>query len=330
MRIGENMSRFMKNCAITALVFIVVGAVLAFIGGSVKGKEIVSQVVEDVTDGKVQVNLDGAEDWGVTIGQNVLGAVNKLEYNVNYDIDDEMIFDNEFELFKGDVKKDFPGAGISDLDVEVGGCNFAVQESADGEFHVSAENSKKFQCYVSDGTLHIKATTNTAVNGTNLCNIVLYVPSGSTFDKVQLEIGAGVMDLGSMAADKIEMEVGAGQITAEKLVADSMVASAGVGEIIIDALQVNKLDAEVGMGNLEATGVVAEKLKAECAMGNMDLKIQGSQEDYDYDIECGMGNIDIGDESFSGVVNERTIDNNSERKMEVECGMGNITIEFTE
>ena len=324
------MRKFMKGCAIAALVLILIGLLLAAIGGTARGNEVISGVVDQVTGGKVQMNLDGIKDLNMTVDDNSLfDMVNQWETTVNYDIEDVTIFDDDHEIFKGDVDMDFSGEEIRELDVEVGGCTFEVKESADGEFHVQAENTKKFQAYVKSDVLYIKATTSTTVNGDNTCNIVLSVPDAA-IEKMDLEIGAGVMDLGNIRAEEIDMEVGAGQIKAEKLNADSLIVAVGVGDVNIDKMQVNKLDVEVGLGNLTASGSVAEELLAECAMGNVELEIEGSWEDYDYSIECGMGNVEIGNESYSGVANEKSVDNHAGRWMEVECGMGNVTIEFTE
>ena len=47
------MKRFMKGCAVMALIFAVLGSALAFVGSSVAGRTTIGQVVETVTKGRV-------------------------------------------------------------------------------------------------------------------------------------------------------------------------------------------------------------------------------------------------------------------------------------
>ena len=341
------MKGFMKGCAWAALILIVLGFALTFIGGTYEGSEMVSDVVNKVTDGKVQFDLDGITDWGMSLGEDVADEVSsgvegvleeldegvfaELGNTVNYDIDDAAIFNDAFEIYTDDVQIDFQGKAVKKLNVEVGGCDFHVEESTDGEFKITAENAKKVQGYIEEETLYVKATNKTIVDGNdNTCDIILIIPAGYTFEKIDMEIGAGRMALCNLQAEDMELEVGAGKIETKELQADTLKASAGVGEIIIGKMQVTKLDAKVGMGNLKAFGQVSEMVSAECAMGNITLEIDGAQTDYNYSVEGGMGKIEIGEDSYNGVTNEQSINNGADSKMEIECAVGNIQIEFTE
>ncbi len=322
------MRKFMKSCAITALVLIVLGLVMAIMAGSIKGRTAIKDVVEAVTGGRVQINLDSLEEFGITIGNNIF---TEIEENANYDIKDAMIFDDSFEIFHGDVPKYSLGSQVRELDVEVGGCVFTVEQSGDDNFYVGAKNTKKFQGYTKGNTLYLKGTTESGVLGdVDKCEIVLYVPVDFTFDKADMELGAGVMELDSFAANKLDLGVGAGQITIDDVKSDSLKVSVGLGEILIDNVHVNKLDANVDMGHLYIAGSVQQKIDAECAMGSLELEIAGSQKDFNYDLECGMGNLQFGEKSLSGVAQEEHVNNNAVKSMDIKCAMGNVEIRFTE
>lgn len=317
------MKRFMQSCAITALVLIVAGFLMAVIAGSLKGTDNIESVVESVMDGKVKVKLDSISDWGVTIGENV-----------HYELDDSMVFDKNHEIFKGDVDKYAVGSHIDELFVEVGGCVFTMKESGDDNYYLEAENTKKFQGYVEDGTLFVRATigTGTVAKGEE-CRVTLYVPDNwkeQRLEKVNMELGAGVMKLNSLAAEKILLEVGAGQITVAEIMADTLDISVGMGEILVEDLEVDKLLGDVGMGHLYLEGAISDKADVECAMGSLEMVVEGNQDDFDYDVECGMGNIRLGNKNYGGVAQEQTIDNGASKKMLVECAMGDVSISFTE
>ena len=329
------MKKFMKVCGITALIFIVVGLILAFAAGTTEGAAAIRDAVSEATNGKVQVNLNGIGDWGVHIAEGaeqwtdgVMDGIEDWEDTVNYDIEKAMVFDDGFELFSGEVKKEFAAPEIQELDVEVGGCSFTIEESGDDRFYVEAEGMKKFQTYVKGDCLFIKGTVKAVVGDKIDGNVVLKVPAGFNFEKLDMEIGAGVMELGELSAKKIDLEVGAGQIIADKAICEDLMVMVGMGEARMNDMQVAKFDAEVGMGNIYAKGNVSEKVIVECAMGNVELELAGKQEDYDYSIECGMGNVTVGGNTYSGLAKEKDISNGADRKMDVECAVGNIDIQF--
>ena len=65
-----------------------------------------------------------------------------------------------------------------------------------------------------------------------------------------------------------------------------------------------------------------------CSMGYVALYLMGNEDDFNYQLEGAMGNIDIGGMSFSGFGQEKKIDNGASKNIEVECSMGNISILF--
>ena len=63
---------------------------------------------------------------------------------------------------------------------------------------------------------------------------------------------------------------------------------------------------------------------------NVDLDILGKEADYNYEISCAAGNVDIGDSSYSGIGHDKNITNpNAKGDMELNCGVGNITVSFS-
>ena len=60
------------------------------------------------------------------------------------------------------------------------------------------------------------------------------------------------------------------------------------------------------------------------------MNVTGTQDEYNYDLQCGIGNLDIGSDSYSGLGREKHISNASaDRKLELECGMGNVSVSFS-
>ena len=89
-------------------------------------------------------------------------------------------------------------------------------------------------------------------------------------------------------------------------------------------------DLEIGTGSMTFADLSARKTDGECGLGELDLTLTGTQENYNYDLECGVGNLDVGSDSYSGLGREKSISNKgADRKLDLECGMGNISVDFS-
>ena len=85
----------------------------------------------------------------------------------------------------------------------------------------------------------------------------------------------------------------------------------------------------MGTGNVDLENLNVQNLEADCGIGNIDLDINGKESDYDYEISCSAGAVDIGDSSYSGIGHEKKISNpGASGKMDLDCGVGNITVDF--
>lgn len=337
----------MKICGITALVLLVVGFIMAFVAGGIKGNSIIRDVVNEVTDGRVDVVWD-YDDWGVSLAENVNDFANDLSEGVSelgeefsnigddihYELDNSMVFNRNYQIDSGDVEKDFTGNnGIRNLDIEVGGCELIMKESSDAYFHVKAERSKKFQSFVENDTLYIIGTGSWDNSKpwkatTRHCEITLYVPEDYDFEAINMELGAGSMKLGKLFAENMNLEVAAGEIDAKALVGTNLNLTAGMGQIVVDEFQAEFFNADVDMGAMSAEGSVEDTVNVECGMGSIELKIDGKETEFNYDIECGMGSLKMGRHDYSGMAREKRIDNGAAKNIVAECGMGEIKIDF--
>ncbi|MDE5589781.1 MAG: DUF4097 domain-containing protein, partial [Acetatifactor sp.] len=245
------MKKFMKGCAITALILLALGIALAAAAGTVKGRATIARVVETVTGGRVSVNFDNFINWGIQLGDNISGSLP----DTGYRIDDAASFDSRYEIMSGDIEKFCLGEDVEELEIEAGGCIFDTQVSGDNSFYVKASDSGKFQAYLENGTLYIRTTTSSrSWNNWNSCKVTLYVPESYHYREAEIELGAGELEFESLNADKVSLGVGAGQISANGLQADSLEMEIGMGQIDMKDVNVKDLKAEIGMGNLMVEG----------------------------------------------------------------------------
>jgi len=331
----------MKGCAITALVLCLLGCVLGMVGSRAAGQDAISQVVDSVMGGHIGEKVSKQEWTGnglIEFFRSIFGEETARgesepveDYGAFYDIEDTSSFVMNREILKGDVDKFCPGSGFTKLDMEVGGCTFETKTSGDDSVYLEVKDAYRFQSYVEGDTLYIISTTGSKTwTRKGSCKITLYLPEYYQFEEVSINLGAGEMTFKDLWADEAQVEVGAGQITLKDPVVGDLEISVGAGQITLENMDVVELDVNVGMGEFLAKGEIGERAWVECSMGNIEMTIEGRREDFNYQVNGSMGNIDVGSDSYAGFSQVKQIDNHAEKEMEVECSMGNITIKFTE
>lgn len=174
---------------------------------------------------------------------------------------------------------------------------------------VEVENDSSQSVKVETGSSGLKIKSTKKKSGRS---VTVSYPIGKNFSKLEICVGAGSVEIqGDLMADKMEIEIGAGEFTNR------------------DSITVKSLDVEVGTGNAELTGVTARKIDGECGIGSLSLSIKGKVEDYDYHLECGIGDITIADYSYSGFAKEKEITYpGSAGEIDLECGIGEVRLSF--
>ena len=105
----------------------------------------------------------------------------------------------------------------------------------------------------------------------------------------------------------------------------------GASKAKIVDLKAETVEIELGIGEAVFLNLDAQSIHAESGVGKMELQLVGKEEDYNYQVECGIGSIVIGEKSYSGVGDSQLIVNEgSQRVVNLESGIGKIEVNFTE
>lgn len=178
------------------------------------------------------------------------------------------------------------------LDVELGAGKLEIYYDDVDKVQVEQEETTGFRCYVEGATLYVEGGQKFGVNN-NRASIVIRIPKTYSFAEFDLEVGAGKATVDGLNANEASISVGAGKASITKLDVKEVEASAGAGELY--------------------------------------LEVVGKKENYSYNLECDVGTIRIGEESYTGLGAEKKIKNpNAERFLEADCDVGNVQINFTE
>lgn len=209
-----------------------------------------------------------------------------------------------------------------------------VEASSDGgEYRFDCEKIDKIELVVDTGIVSVYENSDNSqillyADGKK----IQYKEEGNTLkivDKQKNKNGTIELYLPGKAWKEIDMELGACKATIDSLTAGDISIELGAGEVEIGNLEAT-LEAElmVGAGEISVGRFQGNHLDLECGMGSMQVNCEGNQEDYNYSLECGIGKIRIGENTYTGLAHEQNWNNQSCKSMEIKCGVGEISLDF--
>lgn len=257
----------------------------------------------DMTETKIlKFEDDDTEDEKADVDVKVdTGVV--LDASIKVEMDEDERIYRTSESFTN-IELEF-GAGVLDIyydDVE--------------EVEIREKNVDGFEVKVKNDTLVIGSSMDVNIEDVesleelNERSLVIIIPTGMVFDEIGLTIGATQADIDGLSAKSIYVTIGAGQADISNIIANNMDMEVGAGEATVSNLDIDTLDLEVGMGQV-------------------NLGLSGAQTDYNYNIECGMGNVVVGHYSYGGLGAEHHRENHhASKKIDIGCGMGEVVVKF--
>ena len=211
---------------------------------------------------------------------------------------------------------------INNLDISLKATSLEIVDSKD--FSVDTNNAKIKITY-ENGTLKIHEKGTPSFNASDLV-LKIFLPSASNFKTVKIEMGAGKTHIANLNTDILDLNLGAGKNLLEKLEVNNQTkieSGAGLTEIMAGTL--NNVDLDLGVGKVFINASILGNSKIECGVGAVELNLFGNQENYQLNVEKGIGSINIADKIYT---NDDTIGNGNNH-LKIEGGIGSIKVEFT-
>jgi len=139
--------------------------------------------------------------------------------------------------------------------------------------------------------------------------VTILIPAGTEFQKMELELKAGILKADQVTSETLELDLDAGQLT-------------------VTEGNVQKLKGECRAGELLYQGQVTQKMEADCLAGKIQYDILGQSEDFRYDLEAMGGTVVINGEEQGKGFYETTINPEADKKAELECKAGTVYVDF--
>lgn len=218
------------------------------------------------------------------------------------------------EVIHGSKTISFLSDEVQGMDISVGAGTFEIKEGTDTEqIKVTFCGIGNIDCDVENGVLHLDVFDHPAVVlGTGKANEV----------SCTVEFPAGYH------AKQMAIEMGAGTVHVEELHADDLSVTMGAGQTICRKVQAANAEFEVAAGECLYEGEILSEMEIQCAVGQVVAQLAGKETDYNYEIDCSMGNVKIGSTNFAGLAGSKEVNYGADKSVDIECDMGNVEVKF--
>lgn len=232
--------------------------------------------------------------------------------------EEEKITEEEYEEYEGHLKKEKTTAilgntynltSVKNLEIDLNAGELEMRAYGGEDIQIKVDHEDKDSVKVSSGKDFLKIEATKKVHHGDL---KIYYPKDLKLEQLKIEVAAGtILMKDKISSDYLTISIGAGELEAK------------------DKLYVRNASIEVGAGEADIAWISTETLEGHCGVGEMSLGLEGSEKDYNYYLECGLGEIQIGENKHSSIADSEEIENpGSSRKIALSCGMGEIEIFF--
>lgn len=217
---------------------------------------------------------------------------------------------NNIESFKIDISND---------DIEI----------KEGEKFEVKTNDPDVKFYHENSKVKIKTdkTFSWHLSNSSRGTIIIYLPNESNISELDLNLGAGKIDIDKIFVETLLMDLGAGTMTAKEInVYEKATINGGAGNINIYSGTINNLNLKLGAGNASIESDLTGSNTLTTGVGKLNLGLSQSKDNYKFDISKGLGNIILNDFDVS----EDILIGDGETKIKISGAVGNIIINTAE
>ena len=255
----------------------------------------------------------------ISIFSIIFGLSREIISSINSDKKDSKLLEeyttisnnvNNIESFKIDISND---------DIEI----------KEGEKFEVKTNDPDVKFYHENSKVKIKTdkTFSWHLSNSSRGTIIIYLPNESNISELDLNLGAGKIDIDKIFVETLLMDLGAGTMTAKEInVYEKATINGGAGNINIYSGTINNLNLKLDAGNASIQSDLTGSNTLTTGVGKLNLGLSRSKDNYKFDISKGLGNIILNDFDVS----EDILIGDGETKIKISGAVGNIIINTAE
>ena len=206
---------------------------------------------------------------------------------------------------------------INYLNIDLAGSNLIIKTGEDLSVDTNSKNIK----ITNDNNRLMIVETKKKINR-GFKDVIVTIPSNLIFDRVNISTGAGKVSVNGINTDILKMELGAGKVTLESIYSDKTKIETGAGNVDIKNSSLNDLDLELGVGEINIDGNITGESSIESGIGSLNLKLNLPSYMYKFDLEKGLGEIQVNNEKITG----NKVIGDGDNYIKIEGGIGSIKI----
>lgn len=234
------------------------------------------------------------------------------------------------QAFNGDVKS---VERFSKIDVTSGTVAINIQEGNDYAIRMNVGSKVELNYGVRGDTLYIEQEGDKmkwGLFGNHSMSeysgeIVITIPSGTKLEKTTVMLGVGEGNFKNITTEKFNLIAGVASTNIEGLNTAYASIEGGVGEVNLEGSNLGEAKITMGVGSVRIETALEGDMEIEGGLGDLEIILEGREEDYNYQISRGAGEIEINDQHYNGL-GDVNILNRSDQTIDIEAGIGSIKI----
>lgn len=157
--------------------------------------------------------------------------------------------------------------------------------------------------------------------------VIVTLPIDITLEEVDIENGAGTIEIENITSKQLSLDLGAGKTTIKKLnISKKAKIEGGAGEMNLLETTLYNLDLDIGVGKATISGILLGENKIDAGVGEIEINLMDSIENYQVKVDKGIGSTKLNQEELK----DNTVYGTGNNYLEIDGGVGAIKITSTE
>jgi len=319
------MKKFVKNGMIGAGIVAALGVIL-MIAGTILGGTL-SSLIEEVSS---HTYIADAIDWyerhsyrpteHIIEEECLLAETWPALTTEYYDEGYPMVYDT---YMGGQILGLWDASDVNSIDLEFASGNLEIIPMSESNQIVLEALSP---CEITEASLNGGFLEIDVESGSDP-QMYLLIPENMILGDVKLSADIGYVNCISLCADNLEVDMDAGSFYAESLqINEELKMDMDAGELWVNEATCSLLNISNDTGNVSFTGHVEGDVYLDTDAGAIDVYLNSSTRDYNYNLNCDLGTIYLNGSEISGWGNNYSIDNGAQYQLQAQCDIGSISI----
>lgn len=212
---------------------------------------------------------------------------------------------------------------IRSLDIDTKYTTLQIKISDDNTFKAES-NNKHMKCNVNGGSVKIEEKKYGIFSSGKNKELIIYIPANENINEIDINTGAGKVDIEKLKANKLKLDLGAGSTNIKYIETNNADIETGAGKFTIEDGILNDLDFNIGAGEANVTARLLGDSKIEVGVGSLNLNLLGSKELYKLKLEKGIGEVRVD----GSLIDSNSTIGNGNNYIRIEGGIGSIKVNY--